>query len=227
MHLLLFLLYFIFKFQFVFGILTKRQDEWPNNQLIESQGRIAMARIPLAGNSTIVFMFQQMETRLEANIFFDSPAADGACLSWGIGFPQIVDGTNDCYFMRGPVCRDSIFPDVCESGFSNISACGAFYTITGMGMEQYNPQTHINLFNFHTNVMSLGPSRQHNILLKSIMVVYATKNNPVQQIACSNVVLGKGSETNFTIKASDASNKAVHKYELALFLAPILYFIGI
>ncbi|KAI9018531.1 hypothetical protein CLU79DRAFT_837119 [Phycomyces nitens] len=192
--------------------LIERQTEWPINQLIESQGKIAMARIPLGENSTVVFMFQQMEDRLEVNIFFDAPASDGACMSWGIGFPQIVD-------------------DVCVSGFSNITACGGFYTISGMKMDQYKPQTHVNLFNFHTNTMTLGPSRHYNILLKSIMVVYATKDNSTQQIACSNIVLGKGSETNFTIKTTNGNSNNIprngFRFGFGLALASLMYHIGL
>ncbi|KAL0080165.1 hypothetical protein F4703DRAFT_1932178 [Phycomyces blakesleeanus] len=227
MNALLLLLYLFYSVQTAVCVVDKRQDGRPAG-LPPAVPDIpsASAYVSLENGVSTLFQFKQYSENFEYSLQFDSPNAEGSCLSWAIGFPSNDNGTNLCTFLENPSCMALIKKDMCKTGIRGFGFCGQVLGSGGILLDGYDDQHQLTIDSGRGTGLNILSKDSHNVVGKSLMIIYSPKSGAPQQVVCGNIQKDKSALINPDIPQSSASIKNILHISSTILVGVVLYFIS-
>ncbi|KAI9018525.1 hypothetical protein CLU79DRAFT_837112 [Phycomyces nitens] len=212
-------------------VIGRRQDGRPAG-LPEAVPDIpsGSAYVPLENGVSAIFQFKQYPEDFEYSLLFDSPNAEGSCLSWAIGFPSNDNGTNLCTFLENPSCMTLITKDMCKKGLHGFGYCGQVLGSGAIPLDGYDDQRQLVIDSGRGTGLNILSKDSHDVIGKALMIIYSPKKGAPQQVACGNIQKDKSALLNPDIpEASETSGSTKKNIQLgnALIAGAALYAVGL
>ncbi|KAI9018617.1 hypothetical protein CLU79DRAFT_837204 [Phycomyces nitens] len=172
----------------------------------------ALARVPLEGNATAVFIFKPTGDTISYDFYLEGFNYKNACISWTVGVNYVVDyRPGRCYYNDNIMCISPMERGQCIFGVREPSQCGSAIEVSGISINETVTNARTLVRSGNSTVASLTATNKYNIGKRSILVSYTLDGQITPTYSCANFELGTGTIDSFITSGTVSSITSISK----------------